>query len=114
MCRVVECVPVTAKAEHADRRIVLELTDNGRRLFHVSRVTLYINSARQSIRRIIAEYTPESVNTSLDITFEAIEGDYHTSAFDTPVASLIVDSRNNLLPKFRGYSLVDTRSQSNQ
>lgn len=107
---VVECSEVTDRTLGADRRVVLGVPPGMMRSLGLERVTLLMNSARNSIQRITIQYRERSVS-SVEVTVHSIDCGGGTGELDRPVTSLIYSKPGTLAPRYKGYTVIDMRNR---
>lgn len=107
-----ECADVTDKSFHTDKRVTLKLRPGAERMLGISTVTMYIDTRNQEIRKAVIKPSGGGRVSSIEITFNRVDYDYQTSAFNRPIAEQFMSHQGTLLPRYQGYTLVDSRTKS--
>jgi hypothetical protein len=109
--RVVECEHLRGSA--SDLKIMMEPLPSSPRKYLPRRITYWVNSVDLTAQKMVIENAPGSQIATEEIDFGKVECDLGTvPEFRAPILSGFLDERGKLLPKYRGYTLVDERTQS--
>lgn len=106
---VSECVALADGKGGADRRVTLQIRPSARRQLQLQSVTMYLNSTRRTIQRMVCVPTSDNAMTSVDVEFQTVEYDYPADRFLRPILEQFVDSSGRPLAKYKGYTVTDAR-----
>jgi hypothetical protein len=108
MCSVVRCSD-THEGGDGGKSVLLQLDARGRARYGINTLTVFIDPKQQTIRKLSVAYVAGRQLESVEITVDGVDRDYKTNEFNAPVHSMFLDAQQQLLPKYRGYTLVDNR-----
>lgn len=109
---VTECTSRTDNVAGADQKVTFRLKPGPRSRFKMEAVTIYINTTKQTIQKIVFAPTADNNVTSIEIVFNSIEYNYTTDRFARPLLSQFIDEKGKALPKYSGYTVSDARKRS--
>jgi hypothetical protein len=110
MCSVAENKPVSGKEEY-DRCITLVPTKKAQELFGMKKLVFYVSEKKEKIYKISVDYPEGGQVEKMEITYNTMELDYKAPGMGKPVKSLFIEGRNQLVPSYKGYTLVDNRKK---
>jgi hypothetical protein len=106
---VVECTSRTDNVSGSDQKVTFRLKPVPRSRFKMESVTIYLNTVKQTIQKIVFTPTADNKVTAIDIVFNSIEYDYSTDRFSRPLLAQFVGAEGRPLPKYKGYTVSDAR-----
>ena len=109
---LVECVAINDRLNHADRRMTLKLRPGARQALGIASITYLINTDEQSIRKTIIRYDESRELSLVELTINKADYDYKAQIFGRPVTAELYDDGGHLLPKYRGYNVIDSRNRN--
>jgi hypothetical protein len=109
---VTECTTLSDNVPGADRKVTFRLKPGARQRLKIESVTMYVNSAGQSLKKIVVVPTADNSVAGLEVTFNSIDYNYSTDRFSRPLLSQFIDGRGQPLAKYRGYTISDARRNS--
>lgn len=120
LSKVAACTMLKSTVGDADKVVVLEVNEKGKQLLNISRVTFYINSSKNEFKKVKIEYDwkkalPGSM-TDLVYTEYVINQysfNYTKKKLEKNVERLFMRSKNELLPLYASYKLIDNRIKKN-
>lgn len=112
LVEVTQCKDVELPNSKADKQIALQLDDQAQKSFPYERVTFIIDTTELFIHKVILDYPKPSKIARIEITFNEMSYNYKTDILDEPLMSLFFDDKQELLPKYEGYRLIDHRRSS--
>lgn len=114
IAQVQECEDIQLPNGKANKQVALALNGAPSKLFPYVRLTFQIDAAKQFIHKVIIDYPPPNKIARVEITFNEINYDYKTDILKKPVMSIFFNEKQELLPEYRSYKLVDHRKKSKQ
>src|SRR5262249_26006121 len=104
---VSDCAAVNENG--STRRVGFRLAPYMQYLLKIVSFTVYMNEREETIQRITVVPAAATGTSSIDVVFHELSYAYAATALDAPVLRRFVDERGELLPRYRGYTLVDLR-----
>ncbi len=111
VAEVDECNDIQEATVKANKQVVLVLDKESQRQFPYVSLTFQIDTEQQTIHKILIDYPEPHKIARIELTFNDIVYDYKTDKLDKPVISLIFNEKQELLPKYKDFKLIDRRSQ---
>lgn len=108
---VVECAEVQERKLGADRRIKLKAGENTRRLLRINTMSYLVSSAAGRIREIAIEYLPGGQVDEIRMVFASITEGVDQAEFDRPILSNVYGTGGDLLPRLKGFRVMDLRAK---
>jgi len=105
----VQCAGVKSDPLGADHRATFQLGARVRALLQLGTMTVLYSERRQALVRITLDFLPGNATRRIELTYDAIEPNYHTAAFDAPLLRTFFDAGGHLLPRYAGYRVHDLR-----
>ena len=106
---VVECADVREKG--ADRRIRLRAGESTRRLLRINTISYLVSSSAGRIRELAIQYLPGGQVDEVRMVFTSMTEGVDQAAFDRPLLSNIYSAGGDLLPRLKGFRVMDLRGK---
>jgi hypothetical protein len=114
LCSLEECRNVNQSKEGYDRIIVLKASSEAQKLFGMNKLTFFVNSITDQIKKISIEYPDNNQVSSVEMTYNSINYNYQKNNFSRPVKSFFMDDKQELLSAYKQYQLIDNRKKQIQ
>ncbi len=111
MCMVKECKEVSGSEGKFNKEIVLNPNDEIKKRFGFNELKFLVNSRTSKLYKTQISYVPQSKLASLGIVYETIDFDYKKASINYPVTTKFLTADGKLLPKYKGYKLIDVRKK---
>lgn len=97
--------------DRSNRDLLLTAGDEIRSRFKIDRVALKVDTEARLIREIRADFLPGSDLQSMTVRYERVEWQESTPEFGRPILAMVFAESGALLPDYRGYTVIDRRSE---
>ncbi len=105
---VTDCQPVKEKT--ADKVIRVKLQKKFAQYMQINKVTYYLDSKHQELKRLQIDYPDTREVVALDFIFNEANYDYKKMT-PGPVKNMFIGSDNKLKESYRDYKLIDVRKK---
>lgn len=109
VCRLISCKQQSNAVEGYNKVVEIAPEERATKVFQYKKVTFYINTETQSIKKVVIDFLPKFDYTSIEIIYNKLELNYQKQNLKTPVKKLFVTADNKLKGGYKDYKLVDNR-----
>jgi hypothetical protein len=93
------------------KEIELEFNDKGQKKYKVKRAKYFVDVKNNTLYQVIFIYIDEKQQSSVEITYNAIDRDYKGMDLSKPLRSEFFIAGNSLQSKYKGYKVIDRSQQ---
>ena len=108
------CTELQLDNTNADRQVVLEFDEENGKELGMSTLTFFLNTRSKTLQKMVTVHPASNDVKQVEYTINQISYDYETKVLDVPIVSLLFDKEQELLPKYRNYTLKDRRNPSGE
>lgn len=109
VCHLLSCTTESNIEKGYNKIVAMAPNEKSTDLFPYKKLTFYINTLTQTIKKIDLELLPAYDYTSIELVYNKIELNYQKENLKTPVKQLFFASNNQLKGNYKSYKLVDNR-----
>lgn len=110
--RLLSCEVKSDNAKTYDKVIAIEPVNNSKKQYLYNKITFYINTSTNEIKKVVINYPPKSDYSSIEVIYNKVQYNYQSKELALTAKEWLFTSNGNLQDKYKTFKLIDERVKS--
>lgn len=111
MANVTYCDNVKMNDGKECKKITLELSEMGKKLFKVESMDFFVDEKKEQLKEVFVKYIPANEIQEMNVKFIKMEMTNHSDKLNGTLLSNVMDGNGIKKPNYKNYQVTDNRSK---